>query len=241
VVARKTTSNARRDEPKSQQGKGSSLFTGLLIGLVIGLVMAAGLAWYFNNPGPAFKTTDEVLPPDTQTKKTEKTDKANKNHVESTPAPVVETPPAEASSPTNSTPKTAVKPSSTPAPIADDTPSTTKPRVDYTFYGILPGDKPAKPMPPPKSKDIWWLQVAALKNPADADKLKARLTLLGLQVAMQKVESGDVALYRIRTGPYKREDDALGDLDTLAANNFEPRLFKEPTPPPAPQPTQEKP
>jgi cell division protein FtsN len=62
-------------------------------------------------------------------------------------------------------------------------------RVDYTFYGILPGDKPAKPIPLPESKDIWWLQVAALKSPADADKLKARLLLLGLEVATQKVDS----------------------------------------------------
>jgi cell division protein FtsN len=50
-------------------------------------------------------------------------------------------------------------------------------------------------------------------------------------VSSQKVESGGVALYRVRVGPYKREDDALGDLDTLAENNFEPRLFKEPVKP----------
>jgi cell division protein FtsN len=103
--------------------------------------------------------------------------------------------------------------------------------VDYTFYGILPGDKPAKPVEPPKSKETWWLQVAALKNPVDADKLKARLALLGLEVSTQKVDSAGQPLYRVRVGPYKREDDALGDLDTLAQNNFEPRLFKEPPKP----------
>lgn len=75
------------------------------------------------------------------------------------------------------------------------------------------------------------LQVAALKNPAEADRLKARLTLLGLHVVTQKLENSGQALYRIRTGPYKREDDALGDLDTLAENNFEPRLLKEPVKP----------
>lgn len=212
------------------------MLTGLLIGLLIGLVIAAGLAWYFNSHGPAFKAATE-LPPTRP-----KTDK---------PAPAASTPgnvtsPAEASTPTN--PEPAPKPTPAPAkaqpPLADTAPSTAKPRVDYTFYGILPGDKPAKPSLPalaaPQGKDIWWLQVAALKNPTDADKLKARLTLLGLHVAMLKVESGGVSLYRVRVGPYKREDDALGDLDTLAANNFEPRLFKEPNPPAAPN-TQEKP
>jgi cell division protein FtsN len=215
VATRKAPSNARRDEPKSQGRKGGSLITGLFIGLVVGLVVAAGVAWYFNISTPAFKTDAELPPPKSKADKNAKID----------PAPPAVTTPAEASVPIKPEPE--AKP--TPAPTSDAAPSAAKPRVDYTFYGILPGDKPAKPIPPPQSKDIWWLQVAALKNPQDADKLKARLGLLGLQVAMQKVDSGSGPLYRIRVGPYKREDDALGDLDTLAANDFEPRLFKEPT------------
>jgi len=217
VATRKAPSNVRRDEPKSQGRKGGSLITGLFIGLVIGLVVAAGLAWYFNIRTPAFKTDVEASSPESKTGKQGKTD----------PTPPAVTSPAEASVPIKPEPE--AKP--TPAPVSDAAPSAAKPRVDYTFYGILPGDKPAKPIPPPQSKDVWWLQVAALKSPLDADKLKARLSLLGLQVAMQKVDSGSGPLYRIRTGPYKREDDALGDLDTLAANDFEPRLFKEPIAP----------
>ncbi len=220
MATRKASNNARRDEPKSQGRKGGSLITGLFIGLVIGLVVAAGLAWHFNTP-PDFKTDAEIPPPNSKADKRAKID----------PAPPALTSPAEASAPVN--PEPAAKP--TPSPVSDAAPSAAKPRVDYTFYGILPGDKPAKQVlptiPPPQNKDIWWLQVAALKSPADADKLKARLSLLGLQVAMQKVDGGSGPLYRIRVGPYKREDDALGDLDTLAANDFEPRLFKEPNVP----------
>lgn len=211
--------------------------TGLFIGLVIGLVVAAGLAWYFNNRTPAFKSAEENSPqPPTTSKQTV-----------STPAPATGTSPSDTATPEKATPEIATKPETNSAPPAapDAPPSAAKPRVDYTFYGILPGEKPAKqtlpPPMPPQSKEIWWLQVAALKNPADADRLKARLTLLGLQVALNKIESGGSALYRIRTGPYKREDDALGDLDTLAANNFEPRLFKEPNPLSAAPKTQEKP
>ena len=104
-------------------------------------------------------------------------------------------------------------------------------RVPLTFYGILPGDKPAKPVEPPNPTEQWWLQVAALKNPADADKLRARLSLLGLDVITQKIETGGQALFRVRVGPYKRDEDAFADLDTLAANNYEPRLLKEPLQP----------
>jgi cell division protein FtsN len=184
--------------------------TGLFIGLVIGLIAAAGIAWYFNNHTPSFKTLAEpkVTPknPDQNTDIDAPPHQTVKSEEEPEPEPI-------------------------PAPTTKHPSNTTKPRVDYTFYGILPGDKTAKQalptLHPPESKDIWWLQVAAIKSPADADRLKAKLTLLGLHVAMQKIDNSGTTLYRIRTGPYKREDDALGDLDTLAANDFEPRLLKE--------------
>lgn len=196
------------------------MFAGLVIGLVGGLVIAAGLAWYFNLGSEQFKPVDNPPPADKPPVASNKP--APTREAAAKPSPVELPPPAPAES-------TAKKPSS-PAQ-ADASPPSTKPRVDYTFYGILPGDKPAKPIEPPKPKENWWLQVAALKNPAEADRLKARLALLGLQVSTQKVESAGQSLYRVRVGPYRREYDALGDLDTLAQNDFEPRLLKEPVKP----------
>lgn len=239
MAPRKSNGNPRRDDPKPRGGgKSGGLLTGLFIGLVAGLIVAAGLAWYFNSKTPTAEP-EETIPPETEVRK--KPERPAKPVQPKTP-PVKTPPPAKVETPAEPTDKTASTQKASLDPAADAAPNAIKPpRVDYTFYGILPGDKPAKPIPPPESKDIWWLQVAALKNPADADKLKARLILLGLQVATQKVESGEIPLYRVRVGPYKREDDALGDLDTLAANNFEPRLFKEPNPPAAAPLAKEKP
>jgi cell division protein FtsN len=213
-MARKDPRAGRREEAPARGGKRGGMFTGMLIGLVIGLVVAAGLAWYFNLGTGGFEARDGDPSP-------------AKEEALAKPLPETVDPVPTAPADSSAAPVPAKKTET------ETTPTTTaKPRVDYTFYGILPGDKPAKPIDPPKSRETWWLQVAALKNPADADKLKARLTLLGLEVSSQKVESGGgVALYRVRVGPYKREDDALGDLDTLAENNFEPRLFKEPVKP----------
>jgi cell division protein FtsN len=209
------------------------MFAGLLIGLVVGLVLAAGLAWYFNFGSGGFKAADSApgpvaKPASTPVKPGPMRPEAGQNKAPEAPPPVPE---ADTPAPAMAKPDSArSEPDKATAEPTRGSPAA-KPRVDYTFYGILPGDKPAKPVDPPKSNETWWLQVAALKNPADADKLKARLSLLGLQVSTQRVESGGQALFRIRVGPYKREDDALGDLDTLAQNNFEPRLFKEPVKP----------
>jgi cell division protein FtsN len=136
--------------------------------------------------------------------------------------------------PVAESPEKPAKPREPAAPIEERkqaTASQPPARVPLTFYGILPGEKPAKPVEPPKPKELWWLQVAALKNPADADKLKARLTLMDLNVVTEKVENEGQALYRVRLGPYQRDEDAFADLDTLAAHNYEPRLLKEPVKP----------
>jgi cell division protein FtsN len=243
VAPRRSNSSPRRNPTTSGSGgkKGGSLVTGLFIGLVAGLVAAAGIAWYLSSKTPEFKSAETDLPRGDKSD----TPAASKPERNSKPATAASRPPEKSeSSETTSKPKPALPEKSAKTvsePTVPESTSPIKPRVDYTFYGILPGDQPAKPMPLPVSKDIWWLQVAALKNPTDADKLKARLVLLGLEVATQKVDSGSGPLYRVRVGPYKREDDAFGDLDTLAENNFEPRLFKEPNPPAAAATVKEKP
>lgn len=251
MAPRRSNSTPRRNESKPGSDgrggkKGGSLVTGLFIGLVAGLVVAAGIAWYLSSKTPEFKSVATDLPrsdkpdapaagkPERNTKPVDRQPVPTENRAPAKPE-TTEAPDKRKPAPPEKTAKTAAE------PTASETTSPIKPRVDYTFYGILPGDQPAKPVPLPASKDIWWLQVAALKNPADADKLKARLILLGLEVATQKVDSGSGPLYRVRVGPYKREDDAFGDLDTLAEHNFEPRLFKDPNPPAAAAIVKEKP
>lgn len=223
-MTRKDHRAHRREADAPARGrKGGGLFMGLVVGLVLGLVIAAGLAWYFNLGTEGFKNVESAPSDEAPVEAAAKPGKAKAPPPAPAAAPAPEPPPPVPAETTAR--KAAVPPADTPAPGV-------KPRVDYTFYGILPGDKPAKPVEPPKSSsETWWLQVAALKSPADADKLKARLAFLGLQVSTQKVDSGGQSLYRVRVGPYKREDDALGDLDTLAQNNFEPRLLKEPVKP----------
>jgi cell division protein FtsN len=112
-----------------------------------------------------------------------------------------------------------------------------KPVPDYSFYEILPGKATPKPkprpavVPPTGAQGRHWLQVAALKSPEDAERLKARLTLLGLPVSLQRIDGAGTSLHRVRVGPFKTEDEGLGALDTLSENDFEPRWVKDPVTP----------
>ena len=124
-------------------------------------------------------------------------------------------------------PAAASGPSEPPTVESSAPPKTEAP--DYTFYHILQGNTPGKQAAAPRPRELYWLQVAALSNPKEADRLKAKLTLLGMDVVVQKVDSSGTQLHRVRVGPFKTEDEAMTTLDTLVVNQFEPRLVKEAT------------
>ena len=95
------------------------------------------------------------------------------------------------------------------------------------YPGPVTGTEIAASIGPGLAKAALAMEVAALKSPADADRLKAKLALLGMDVAVQKIDNAGAALYRVRVGPFKTESTAMGAMDTLAANQFEPRMIKE--------------
>ena len=120
------------------------------------------------------------------------------------------------------------EPEPTPTEPAQAPESKPPQNPEYSFYDILPGKSAPKPATPSKPKMQYWLQVAALKSAEEADRLKAKLTLLNLNISIQQVQNDGVTLHRVRVGPFKSEDEGLNALDTLAVNDFEPRWVKEP-------------
>lgn len=217
-MARREGRNPRRDEGQKAPRKAGGLFTGLMIGLTMGLILAAGVAWYLNMTATPMKAADSVPSPAPQKKPETGVAKADTQ-----PAPPPPTTPVEPAAPP---PLPAAKPH--PSPKAVPAP---RPQVNYTFYGILPGDKPARPVEPAEAKDTWWLQIAALSDAKKAGQIRAKLVLLNLRASTQKIDNNGQPLYRIRVGPYKREDDAFGDLDILTQNDFNARLLKDPVNP----------
>ncbi len=190
-----------RQAAKKSSGGGTLL--GVFIGLILGLALAAGIAVYIN------KTPIPFL------------DKAK-------PAEKAAAPKAAATPNLADTLKTA------PDKAGD------KPRFD--FYKILPGqeepmseqqirqaakDAAKAPADGKASKDIFLLQAGAFQNPADADNLKAKLALLGVEASVEPTNLAEKGTwYRVRIGPYTKIDDLNRTRSTLAQNGIEATLVK---------------
>ena len=107
-----------------------------------------------------------------------------------------------------------------------------KPR--FEFYNILPGaEEPvtekqikqaAKPGAPTEN---FLLQAGSFQSPADADNLKARLALLGVEAAVDPINLAEKGTwYRVRIGPYSKVDEINRLRQTLAQNGIEATLVK---------------
>lgn len=84
----------------------------------------------------------------------------------------------------------------------------------YDFYKILPDGEQAsapvavKPAASPASDRIF-LQAGAFQNPLDADNLRARLALMGVESNVQRVDLSEKGVfYRVRVGPFDTADAA---------------------------------
>lgn len=117
-----------------------------------------------------------------------------------------------------------------PLPQAAGKPAEPKPRFD--FYKILPETEEAvteevRRAPPPSAKEVYFLQVAAFQNPADADNLKARLALTGIESRIQTAELPDGKIWhRVRVGPFTDMKELDASRAVLTDNNYEANLIK---------------
>jgi cell division protein FtsN len=192
----------KTDSSKSSSGNsGSSFLLGLFVGLILGLCIALVVAWYINKLPSPFVSRDK--PP------------ASLPGSESKAEPPV--------------PQTAPKQEEKQAKAA------TKDKPRFDFYKILPGveetvtEKELKQAAkqPSSTKDIYFLQAGAFQNISDADNLKAKLALLGVEAKIQSATLADkVVWHRVRVGPYTNIDDLNRMRATLKQNGIDTSLIK---------------
>jgi cell division protein FtsN len=181
---------------------GNPLLTGILVGMVIGASMAAGLAWY----------------------------------IMKSPSPFVQKEPANAKPPVEIAKPAAPTRNATPnAPAAASGVVDGKPR--FEFYKVLtdkqdaavpakPADKPqpakAAESKPAAANDSYFLQAGSFSNADDAEKLKARLALLGIEASTQTATIPDKGIWhRVRMGPYKNTDEMNRARNLLKQNGVD--------------------
>lgn len=182
------------------RGSGGSLFIGILIGLVLGLGIALGVAWYINKmPNPFQPKTPAAKSTDPK--------------------------PAPADQGKTATGKGEADKGDKSAKVAE-----TKPRFD--FYKILPGvEEPATDQQlrdtKAAAKESFYLQAGAFQNAPDADNLKARLALIGVQASIQTTTLPERGVWhRVRLGPYGNVEELNRTRDTLKKNGIDTTLIK---------------
>lgn len=181
--------------------RGSPMAVGIAIGVLLGLGAALGVALYINKgPSPfterrpAAEASDPAPVAGSSAKGGEKGgEKA--------------APPAPAPAPKATHAAPGAKPANPPA---------TKSRSnDLTFYGILEGKEKVVENPPveaaPGTARNLYLQVGAFRRAAEADDLKAKLALAGIEARIQQVKlpPGDKLVHRVRLGPFNAEEAVL--------------------------------
>ncbi len=199
-----------QSQPQAQQH--GSTVTGVIIGLLLGLAIALGVAFFVNKQKSPY--VDRV------------------NH----PIEGIEKPAgAKLEDP---------KPVDAAGKPAAATDASGKPRFEY--HKILSDGKEVAPTPEkvqinqqvnqspipalpaatektaaeePGTK--YYLQVGAFNSGADADNLKARIALIGLQAEVKAATVQDKGvMHRVRLGPYKTHDDMSRVRDELTQNGL---------------------
>lgn len=190
--------STRQRHPTTQHG---NTLWGLLGGLLIGLLIAFGIVWYLNK----------------------------------TPLPFVEkvSPPAATGD---------IAPGSQPLPLPGKPGDKPRERTQLDFYNILPGAQPTSPStaapgapaptePPTieiKPVEVFYLQAGAFQKAEDAEKLKARLALLGVEAVVQEANIADKGvLHRVRVGPFANVDEMNRARTMLAQNGVQTTVAKQ--------------
>ncbi len=204
---------------KRKSSGGSTLY-GILAGLLIGLMVAAAVAYYVvKAPSPfvdkASRSPDSSKPVDPRTAPDPNAGLGGRNVVEGTPVD----PNAAAYGAAGQQAPSA----KTPAP--DDLGAliaTLKPTGTVAAPApapVPPAAKANSPKPEAKTETTpgsgnqtsaggtYYLQVGSFKVLEDAETLRARLLMMGMQVEIQRAEVNGVQFNRVRVGPYARIDD----------------------------------
>jgi len=182
---------------RSRARCGGSTFLGFLLGLITGLMIALVVAWYINKLPRPFQEKAGA-PKTAQPYATKPAPKP------APPQPAAQQPQA----PTAAEADSAKPAAEAPAPAKD---VTTAPEKKST----------------PVVRDTFFLQTGSFQSMGEAESLRARLALLGLESAIQTRNLADKGIWhRVRVGPHGDMDELNRVRDVLKQNGIDVALVK---------------
>jgi len=181
--------------------KGSNLFLGLFIGYVLGLVSAIGV-WMYIHQAPSPFIQNERAEVSTKIKPSENGNIALKEML-----------------------------------ILDNSQGQTKDQNEKTrfeFYEMLPGNEEPvteielqKAAEQPILKDKYYLQVGSFKDTEDAENLKAKIAMLGMEAYVQSADLSEKGMWhRVRVGPFTNIDNIKKTKSSLLQSGIKANLIK---------------
>jgi len=197
---------------RAPRKSGGGTLLGIFIGLVVGVSIAFGVVWLLNKSPLPFQNKYEGAP------------KAERSANDANGASGTQTP--------------ALLPGKPGDKPVD--------RQRFEFYNILEGKQPTAPsaaapvaQPPavavapaieakPGPVEIFFLQVGAFQKAADADNLKARLALTGLEASVQEVSIPEKGtMHRVRVGPFRSPDEMNRARTLLSQSGVQGTVVKQ--------------
>ena len=201
-------------KPKGSSGRG--VMVGVLIGLVVGISVAVGLAMYLNRSSTPFTNLDKFTDRNAQTASGTVEELAPGTQiVDASQAPSQNLPPLTE---INARAEAQAQAQASAAGQESNQTAAGQTEPEFDFYKILPGQADAVPggdtAARPKdtgsagASKSTYLQLGSFQNEKEADNLKARLALLGVEAKIQSVEIQDKGLvHRVRVGPFSSGDE----------------------------------
>ena len=214
--------------PRGDSRLNHPLLLGVIIGLLLGIVISLAVALWLNRLSNPFVEKNKPIEPLPKM---------------SSPQPPA---PPEAA-------KAAEKAAKGLVPEKAGAPAKPSDRPRFEFYQILPGEKAATPdreakaspkappapeaaprpgsspaTPKPHSGDVYWLQAGAFSDEKEADNLRAKIALTGLEASVRSVATPEKGtLYRVRLGPYQSLADANRIKAALSQNGVGAAIIPE--------------
>lgn len=240
--------------PKSAS-RGSTL-VGIFVGLILGALVAAGIALYFTSSSPFPKARQDdrpapaPQPPKPASEPIALPGKPGDKPVEkprfdfynvlpkgsdALPAPEKPEETTEIVKPEKAEKADKPKPAK-----ADEAARPKEEKADKARDDAERARAEAALLDKPLTPEKFYLQAGSFEDPSEADNLKARLALMGVEASVQKVDVPEKGtMHRVRVGPYMGQEAMSKAREQLTASGIGTAVVKikpkEPKPAPAPQ------